>query len=71
MSMEVKYSVDPSSTSGGLYQRVTTSLEKVFEGTDFARARPTADTNKPLICKRDDSRSFHTVQLMSVGVSVY
>lgn len=27
MSMGVEYSVDPSSTSGGLYQRVTTSLE--------------------------------------------
>lgn len=27
MSMGVEYSVDPSSTSGGLYHRVTTSLE--------------------------------------------
>lgn len=41
MSMGVEYSVDPSSTSGGLYQRVTTSLEYVFVGTDLARARPT------------------------------
>lgn len=40
MSMGVEYSVDPSSTSGGLYQRVTTSLEYVFVGTDLARARP-------------------------------
>lgn len=27
ISMGVEYSVDPSSTSGGLYHRVTTSLE--------------------------------------------
>lgn len=38
--MGVEYSVDPSSTSGGLYHRVTTSLEYVFVGTDLARARP-------------------------------
>lgn len=40
MSMGVEYSVDPSRTSGGRYHRVTTSLENVFVGTDFARASP-------------------------------
>ena len=40
MSMDVEYSVLPSRTSGGLYQRVTTSLEKVLLGTDLALARP-------------------------------
>ena len=40
MSMGVEYSVEPRRTSGGRYQRVTTSLEYVFVGTDLARARP-------------------------------
>lgn len=40
MSIGVEYSVDPSSTSGGRYHRVTTSFEYVFVGTDFARAKP-------------------------------
>lgn len=40
MSMGVEYSVDPKRTSGGRYQRVTTSFEYVFVGTDFARANP-------------------------------
>lgn len=48
MSICVEYSEDPSRTSGGRYQRVTTSLEYVLVGTDLARARPagkTRDTN--------------------------
>lgn len=40
MSICVEYSEDPSRTSGGRYQRVTTSLEYVLVGTDLARARP-------------------------------
>lgn len=40
MSICVEYSEEPSSTSGGRYQRVTTSLEYVLVGTDLARARP-------------------------------
>ena len=32
--------MDPSNTSGGLYHSVTTSLEYVFVGIDFALARP-------------------------------
>lgn len=40
MSMDVEYSVLPRRTSGGLYHRVTTSLEKVLLGTDLALARP-------------------------------
>lgn len=40
MSIGVEYSVDPSNTSGGLYQSVTTSLEYVLVGTDLARAKP-------------------------------
>jgi len=38
--MGVEYSVDPSRTSGGRYQSVTTSLEYVLVGTDLALARP-------------------------------
>lgn len=38
--MEVEYSVEPKSTSGGLYHRVTTSFENVLVGTDFALAKP-------------------------------
>ena len=40
MSICVEYSVDPSNTSGGRYHNVTTSLEYVFVGIDFARAKP-------------------------------
>lgn len=40
MSIGVEYSVDPSNTSGGRYQSVTTSLEYVLVGTDLARAKP-------------------------------
>lgn len=40
MSICVEYSEDPSSTSGGRYQSVTTSLEYVLVGTDLALARP-------------------------------
>lgn len=40
MSRQVEQSVDPSRTSGGRYHRVTTSLEQVWLGTDFALARP-------------------------------
>lgn len=40
MSICVEYSEEPSSTSGGLYHRVTTSFEYVLVGTDLARARP-------------------------------
>lgn len=40
MSRHVEYSVDPRRTSGGLYHRVTTSLEYVWLGTDLALARP-------------------------------
>jgi hypothetical protein len=32
--------VEPRRTSGGLYHKVTTSLEYVWLGTDFALARP-------------------------------
>lgn len=32
--------MEPSKTSGGLYQRVTTSFEYVFVGTLFALASP-------------------------------
>ena len=46
MSIDVEYSVLPSRTSGGLYQRVTTSLEKVLLGTDFALARPVKTREK-------------------------
>ena len=38
--MGVEYSVEPSSTSGGRYHSVTTSLLYVFVGTLFARASP-------------------------------
>lgn len=44
MSICVEYSEDPSRTSGGRYQRVTTSLEYVLVGTDLARARPAGKT---------------------------
>lgn len=47
MSICVEYSEDPSRTSGGRYQRVTTSLEYVLVGTDLALARP-ADTPQTL-----------------------
>lgn len=40
MSICVEYSEEPSRTSGGRYQSVTTSLEYVLVGTDLARARP-------------------------------
>lgn len=40
MSRQVEYSVEPRRTSGGLYHKVTTSLEYVWLGTDFALARP-------------------------------
>ena len=40
MSICVEYSEEPSSTSGGRYQSVTTSLEYVLVGTDLALARP-------------------------------
>jgi hypothetical protein len=40
MSRDVEYSVLPSRTSGGRYHNVTTSWEYVWEGTDFALARP-------------------------------
>lgn len=40
MSICVEYSEDPSRTSGGRYQSVTTSLEYVLVGTDLALARP-------------------------------
>lgn len=40
MSIGVEYSVEPRRTSGGRYQSVTTSFEKVFVGTDLARAKP-------------------------------
>lgn len=40
ISIGVEYSVDPSKTSGGRYQRVTTSLEYVLVGIDLALARP-------------------------------
>ena len=40
MSICVEYSEEPSNTSGGRYQSVTTSLEYVLVGTDLALARP-------------------------------
>ena len=40
MSIGVEYSVEPRRTSGGRYHSVTTSLEYVLVGTDFARANP-------------------------------
>jgi len=40
MSIGVEYSEEPSSTSGGRYHSVTTSLEYVLVGTDLALARP-------------------------------
>ena len=40
MSRQVEYSVEPRRTSGGLYHKVTTSLEYVWLGTDLALARP-------------------------------
>lgn len=40
ISRQVEYSVEPKRTSGGRYQRVTTSLEYVWLGTDLALARP-------------------------------
>ena len=49
ISMEVVYSVEPIRTSGGRYHNVTTSLEKVFEGTDFALANPkSANLSSPM-----------------------
>ena len=49
MSMEALYSVDPNSTSGGRYHRVTTSFEYVLVGTDFALASPkSASFSSPL-----------------------
>lgn len=49
MSICVEYSEEPSRTSGGRYHRVTTSLEYVLVGTDFARARPkSASLSSPL-----------------------
>ena len=39
----VEYSVDPISTSGGLYHRVTTSWEYVRVGTDLALASPVCE----------------------------
>lgn len=50
MSMDVEYSVLPRRTSGGLYHRVTTSLEKVLLGTDLALARPKGPTKKKIKC---------------------
>ena len=45
MSICVEYSEEPKRTSGGRYQSVTTSLEYVLVGTDFARARPDRNMN--------------------------
>lgn len=50
MSIEVLYVLDPSKTSGALYHRVTTSLEKVLTGMPNALARPkSASLSWPLL----------------------
>lgn len=48
MSICVEYSEEPSSTSGGRYQSVTTSFEYVLVGTDLALARPEEQKHEKL-----------------------
>ena len=53
MSIAVVYSTEPRRTSGGRYQRVTTSLEYVLLGTDLARAKPkSANLRSPMVLMR-------------------
>ena len=46
ISREALYVVDPNRTSGGRYQRVTTSLEYVLLGIDLALAKPTVKIHR-------------------------
>ncbi|TNN82112.1 hypothetical protein EYF80_007758 [Liparis tanakae] len=65
MSIGVEYSEEPSSTSGGRYQSVTTSLEYVLVGTDLALARPVEQK----LCQFEFS-PFVDEQILGLQVSV-
>ena len=69
MSMGVEYSVDPRRTSGGRYQRVTTSLEYVLVGTDLARAKPKSANFD--IQKCQFLSSILTIRLLSLNRQTY
>lgn len=58
MSRQVEYSVEPRRTSGGLYHKVTTSLEYVWLGTDFALARPVGYMKQRILMGINRTREF-------------
>lgn len=68
MSICVEYSEEPSSTSGGRYHSVTTSLEYVLVGTDLALARP-AERGRGEI-KTDEGLSFQSTEIFIMSPDV-